>query len=569
MKALSASRARKHAWDRTCPFTRVFFHIPTCGCYHRPVVGSLRRRVARGRIVLLGVAPWVFACVLQGCSKECVNCDTSPTEDVRANPTSGAVAAPDAAPTTSEMSGPASGALTECQINEDCPSRLPVCSLAQQCVACESNADCGGERPYCKVAANEKNNRCIACQKGTDCGEDGQWLCIEEQCFSACDPSNAETSCRDDLVCVTPIDSTLAYCAECGPETPCADPELLCVNNTCLVCDPAEDLGCSGDTPHCDVPSGSGGLEADGSTAALTAPQCVECRVGPEFDDCATGVCVEGACAPCSPSDGRGCGGETPICTSSEAPVDGGVELRCVQCDDHDDCAGHPAGEYCVENACASCDLETDAGCSSEAPACVNVAPPEATALYECRECDETCAEGVCLEFECVECATSTDCASPSAAECSPENTCVPCTTHAACETHEGTPFCDNPSGVCVACRTDDDCTEAAGTPACDPAEHKCVECTNDSHCPEDTLGCLLIPGPDQRYTCLRSTTPGALEVCSRCGAGDCPEGLGCARSGEDSRCLPLADDSCTAVELFSEDLLGNTDFCRVETCIF
>ncbi len=514
---------------------------------------------------------WGLGCVALGCGDdECKDCAPPPTSQSQDDPTSSSVDAATSGASPSESRDSVTGDFVpECQVDEDCPAGKQICSPAQQCVTCDSHDDCSAERPYCKVANDERANRCVACQKGTDCGPEGEWLCLSEQCFAACDPESKQP-CDEGLVCVAGSEQTLTYCAECGPGIACANADLLCVENACWACNPATHDGCSGTTPYCSVsalvPLGTDG---GGSSGASEEPHCAECRTGGEFDDCGSGTCVDGSCQVCSPGDNAGCGGSTPICSSVVAE-DGGLEgAECVQCVDHDDCTDHAAGAYCVNNACAACDDQTNEGCEGTRGACVNVAPISATPLFECRECSDACEGGaICLEFTCVECVTSADCLSPGAAECSPEHTCVPCTGDAACETQTDAPFCHKPSGTCITCRSDEDCSEVEGKPGCDPSRHVCVECTNDSHCPEAALGCLIIPSVGQ-YTCSSSMIPGELGPCVRCSGGDCADGLECAEIGEDNRCLPPDDGSgaCAGQELYSEDQLGYASFCVPEAC--
>jgi hypothetical protein len=199
---------------------------------------------------------------------------------------------------------------------------------------------------------------------------------------------------------------------------------------------------------------------------------------------------------------------------------------------------------------------------------CVDIAPAGASALYECRECLDTCADGACVDFKCVDCASSKNCDAASAPECTSENECGGCTTNAACEHRRETPYCDVESGECVECTKDDDCAGTPGAPACSPAFH-CVECTEGSHCPDNPGGCLLFPGEDE-YTCASlDTNPDALGECARCNAYECAPELVCAGPDGEERCLPLAepDDPCGPSELYSEEFAGSVIVCMPELC--
>lgn len=537
------------------------------------MVGCLPRRALRWRTFLrCDVLPWMFGCLALGCGgDDCKDCAPAPSSGTGDDPTSASVDATGADSNTSASQAldTSGDFVPECRVDEDCPADRQVCSPMQQCVTCDSDDDCSAERPYCKAAIDEKANRCVACQKGTDCGPEGEWLCLSEQCFATCDPT-AKNPCNEGLVCVGDTSQGAAYCAECGPNSECANPELLCVDNACWACNPTTHEGCGETAPYCTlvgVNAHSG--DAGSSSGASDGPRCAECRTGSEFDDCVSGACVNGSCQPCNPEDNAGCDGSTPICAPTSAEDGAIVGEQCVQCANHGDCAGHAAGGYCVNNQCTACDVATNEGCEGERAVCVNVAPPSTAPLFECHECLDACDDGqVCLAFTCVDCVTSADCQSPDAAECSPEHTCVPCTGDAACETRPDAPFCDKPSGECVQCRTDADCSNVDGKPACRTDRQLCVECTSDGHCPEEALGCLIIPSVGQ-YTCSWPVTPGELGPCARCNANECADGLECASLGEDSRCLVPYQDAgeCDPREEFSYDWSRLANFCVPDEC--
>lgn len=508
-----------------------------------------------------------------GCSNSPCSGDSCPTASATGqnNPTSPSVAAEAGVDSLTEQSSSSEEtveASSQCEVDEDCHAQAPVCAESGQCVACLGDDDCSETRPYCKVAADEKKNRCVACQKGTDCGTDGEWECIDEQCFESCDPESS-VSCSLGLVCVANSAQAVRYCAECGPGAACADPELVCVENTCLVCNPETDEGCASNE-HCQAAAAIGGVLGDASAGlADPAVRCVECRAG-VAEDCPNGTCIDGTCEVCDPNTNAGCSGDTPVCQQTEDDV--GLATRaCVQCVQAEDCAQSAAGPRCVDNQCAACEPEDDSGCSGILGTCVDIAPEGAKPLYECRECEgqDSCAEGVCVDFGCVECAESEHCLSVEAPECTAGNSCAGCTSDAACSHRPRTPVCDTASGDCVPCNRDADCAGRLGTPACDTEEHDCVECTNSSHCPDNPGGCLTFPGQD-RYTCAPDDTePTLLGACARCNAYDCADGLVCAEYGEDYRCLPAAepDDPCGPEEHFSADDLVQVLVCVPENC--
>lgn len=506
----------------------------------------------RGEAWLL--APWLRNSLLLlgfvGCSESPCSGQSCPTAtSTNENyPTSAPVdAEPDAGalPVPSAPASETGEAPSECRVDEDCSEQAPVCSENRRCVPCLGDEDCGDEtRPYCKVAADEKKNRCVACQKGTDCGAAGAWECIDEQCFEACDPTDGQ-SCDNGLVCVAGDTRDVPYCAECGPGAACADSSLVCVNNTCVECDPETGSGCATDE-FCEPANASAVGAGDAGPSehpSSTSAKCVQCRsdVG---EDCPGGTCVDGLCQVCSPESNAGCGGETPVCKVSEADA-GGSSLSCVQCVSSDDCDGNAGGARCVDDRCVSCDPADNSGCSGKLGTCIDIAPAGATPLFECKECLDTCGDGLlCVGFACVDCEDSTHCENARAPECTSEYECAGCTTDAACAHRPETPHCDTASGTCV-------------------------ECTDGSHCPDNPGGCLTFPGQDL-YTCAPlETTPHELAECARCNSGECAGGYVCATLEGDDRCLPLAepDDPCGPSELYAEEELGLVVVCIPEDC--
>lgn len=524
------------------------------------------------------------ACSKAPCEGESCPIATSIKHDA---PTSAPVDATEPVDANVPVQGPASSSaptpdVPDCRIDDDCPAATPVCSPSRQCVVCVGDDDCDSApgRPYCKVATSEENNRCVACQKGTDCGEDGAWACVEEQCFAACDPATKSSGCGDDLVCVTGTGQALGYCAECGEGLACADPSLLCVGNTCLACDPIADVGCGGATQHCQLERlAMSNLDAGSSSdAGLGAVRddvyCVECRTGGKYNDCSEGTCIDGTCQTCDPKGHAGCSDGTPFCRV-DAEADGGANVpSCVECLLRSDCAGNPAGAFCVDGSCSRCDPGDPGSCAGELGVCANIAPSGQKELYECRQCTpevDHCSDGlVCVGFDCVQCRTSDDCTNPKAPQCNTSNECVPCTSDAACEHLSSSPLCDTGSGSCIQCREDNDCTGTLGTPACYTYLHQCVECISGDHCPESSLGCSTFPGPDFHTCMMPETAPDDLDVCDRCHAGECAEGDICATLGEQGdRCAPVAqpDDSCASAEVPASDGSGLVWVCIPDDC--
>jgi Cys-rich repeat protein len=106
----------------------------------------------------------------------------------------------------------------------------------------------------------------------------------------------------------------------------------------------------------------------------------------------------------------------------------------------------------CDQGTCRGGDLDTACGAAGEA----------------CEDC--TAAGNVCVNGDCVECATNAQCAAGQACV---DNVCGACTTDAQCGTGQ---VCS--SGVCVQCVTNAQC--AAGQ-AC--VNNVCGACTTDAQC--------------------------------------------------------------------------------------
>lgn len=485
----------------------------------------------------------------------------------------------DASPVYTSSAADATGVtppdMAACTVGQDCVSG--VCSNSNQCIACSEDRHCKDDkRPYCKISTDENENRCIGCQNDTDCGEDGKGVCLREQCFESCDPSDP-SACPSEQTCVQDSSRPNTFCAECGAGIECADPALLCVDNTCLPCDPSkpEASGCADATPHC-VPTATLAAAGDAGTSdagSAHATSCVECRPWLGSGDCSTGTCVDGACQTCSPMDNQGCGDDAPVCISTAEHSDAGeTTYRCVECQNAGDCG--EGAQYCIDNRCALCEPTTSDGCGQEAKVCVNIAPEPAPPSYECRECSESapCESGYCHSFDCVSCIDSSQCTEPAAPECTSEFTCDRCTSDDACAARPGTPLCDIASGRCIECRSDANCESLdKGTPVCRTDSHQCVECTQVEHCPDTAIGCWILPGLGEN-TCQYPEAETPLGLCGRClAANDCGDDLVCAvfTDETDARCYPPPDSGaeCDLRTLFIKELGNTAQVCAPEDC--
>ncbi len=153
---------------------------------------------------------------------------------------------------------------------------------------------------------------------------------------------------------------------------------------------------------------------------------------------------------------------------------------------------------YDMEPACY-----VDSDCSSEDEKCFYgyCIPDDG----ECAE-DRHCSDGVCVDYQCVECRYKDDCADDLI--CTSDNKCVECVSYTDCgdgqdcnaqnkcydlPSCEDSSDCENSDEQCIGgyclggfpeCTSDDECT-GENRPYCSEDE-ECVECRIDSHCGPD-----------------------------------------------------------------------------------
>ena len=158
---------------------------------------------------------------------------------------------------------------------------------------------------------------------------------------------------------------------------------------------------------------------------------------------------------------------------------------------------------------------------------------------YEVPECyGDTCPDGFCVDYACVECEFYDDCLGGGACV---NNVCVECASDSDCDNGffcDGEELCDNSTGVCV----------SGAIPCigdfCDETDNSCLECLDDSDCDNDEY-CDGTETCDAGM-CFSGTLP--------CPGDFCDE--------TDKTCLTcLGDDDC-----FGGRCIGNVCFdCRVD----
>ena len=319
-----------------------------------------------------------------------------------------------------------SGVPCTCEGDSACSGATPACATSGVCAICSAtNATaCTGATPVCDVATNS----CVGCLTDASCAspkpicDTGTLTC--RACKNNADCSGATSECAlsgpntgDCVVCVAD--------ASCPPSTP-----RCTATNTRVQCLSAAD--CGGDTPICNLVTGTCGPCTSDADCAGATPACE----------------VWGACGQCSSTNATQCAGGTAVC---DFPTG-----TCVACEFNTDCGGATPTCNTSTHMCRPC--MTNADCANN-PA------------------GDACETMGMKAGECVVCAVDADCTSAATPKCDTvSNTCVACLTSADCAAP--TPVC-NGSDLCVGCLTSADCTTAAA-PVCDPASSQCQLCAND-----------------------------------------------------------------------------------------
>ena len=128
--------------------------------------------------------------------------------------------------------------------------------------------------------------------------------------------------------------------------------------------------------------------------------------------------------------------------------------LRCVECNDNDDCRHNGRPPYCYEHRCIQCLSNGD--CPGSEP--------------------RTCVFGECRPG----CDSPDDCTSVGAKDCH-DRVCCSCYNDNDCPA-SAAKHCLLPGWYCVACTDDTQCGGA--TPRCHPSTHTCVACRDGRDCP-------------------------------------------------------------------------------------
>jgi hypothetical protein len=245
-------------------------------------------------------------------------------------------------------------------------------------------------------------------------------------------------------------------CVDCTTDAACKAGAPFCVLGKCEECKTSADCGtgkacfprdhtchpkctangdCPGDSPICDVPSGT----------------CVGCVTSAECKDPAKPVCdpIRHQCGECATN--ADCGAAAPACNQQNG--------ECEQCLVDADCTGASlcGGDHKCHTACLTNKDCTDPDkpiCNTTTKSCV-----ECLTNMQCPSAAPVCAPN----FQCTVCLANTDCTDPTRPVCKDQKQCVQCQASADCK-DPAKPICKG--DVCVQCDGDKDCP--AATPKCD-----------------------------------------------------------------------------------------------------
>ena len=265
----------------------------------------------------------------------------------------------------------------------------------------------------------------VACSSGTNSGTSSNNSNDEctfggDKCAAGCSETLGCMQCAADSMCGagSPF-CVLGRCEECRGTTDCG------VGKTCYPrdnkCEAActSNADCPGDSPICDMTSGSG--------------ICVGCLSSADCKDSGKPLCDPDRrqCGECVTSND--CGAAAPACDRNDG--------KCEECLVDDHC---PAGTLC------GTDEKCHAACVSNAD-CKDAGKPVCDlGSRNCVECltNAECgaAQPVCDGKSCRVCATNADCTNPMMPVCKDKNSCVQCDKDTDCPVDK--PKCDKQ--VCI-----------------------------------------------------------------------------------------------------------------------
>lgn len=288
--------------------------------------------------------------------------------------------------------------------------------------------------------------------------------------LSGCTCATPGVSCRTEADCTIPgsmrCDSEAMLCVQCVSDEHC-EAGFVCNGGTC-------EAGCRSEDDRC--------------VGAMCRPGigCVECVLDAH---CLAGqTCNIGTCV-------NGCSAANPTCPSGQ--VCDTAAGQCVECTTNSQCNNAPLN-ICnpATNECVQCVTGTDCR-DPNRPVC----DPASNTCVGCLS-NTDCPNGVCVQNQCVQCTSDSQCGGTTPRCNLGTNTCVACLPGATdnCPTGQ---YC-RPDFTCEqGCKTGTDCPSGVCLP-----NHSCQMCTQDSQCAAGNV-------------CNNGTCVGACSATAPCGAGE------------------------------------------------
>ncbi|MCA9565936.1 MAG: hypothetical protein KC561_20705, partial [Myxococcales bacterium] len=236
------------------------------------------------------------------------------------------------------------------------------------CALCQSDEECSADSYFGEGAQCGEDGRCQACEAGAlGCPCDGdtcsEGICVQDSCVD-CQPGEADCVCGDDDTCDDGATCEAGVCVSC---------ELGELDCTCLEdshCD--EGLRCDGDNSCEECPAGEDGCPCGEGDACDEGLECMSDLCGPET--CEAG---EEGC-PCTDDDtcdeDLGCH-ENGFCFICDADAVG------CACNDTDGCTNDL---ICDEEVCRDALTCDEADCLENQECEEGEAGEDATCLESC-----------------------------------------------------------------------------------------------------------------------------------------------------------------------------------------
>ena len=351
---------------------------------------------------------------------------------------------------------------------------------------------------------------CASCQSGEDCRASLRQGCDDGVCGPCTDPSQCATGlgcravteecadCRNARECRPGEGCHAGLCSTCNEASDCSGG--LCINGTCVACQPGDDDSACQQAYHddgfscrvdgvCAPNLCASGLDCvfSGEVCDLSNARCAACTssaqcVAEGSGGYAAGTsCIEGHCVEANCVDSQACPEDRPIC---------GDAFRCRSCQLDQECLDHQgvdSGFICdlTTGRCAAGDCYPAGGaCGEEAAGQICGDDFVCGACDNNSRCDQAYSSNhLCMDGHC------------QVAQCNDELTC---TNNRICQ-----------AGLCVDCTDEAQDFCLASGEVCDAETNTCVECIDDSNC---TGGARLCEN----------------NRCRDCGSGECGDGRVC-----------------------------------------